>query len=156
MAVTVIRLYLVYAIDYEDLSYSVVTTLYLTIIQPGVGMMVACSPHLKPIMDLFSAKSRNSKSLDRSQDSALNTIGSRPNRTGRSSKHLLTWQTNSGFDRIADNGELGPIELGVTGEHEAHAVAHDGHQSDKDPRHTAGDGRITVMRETIVSSSRGV
>lgn len=155
VAVTIIRLYLVYAIDYEDLSYSVPTTLYLTIIQPGVGMMVACSPHLKPILDFFSPKSRtNNNSLGKSQDSALNTIGSRPNRTGRSTKHLLTWQTNSGFDRIADNNEPGLIELGATGEHEAHAVAHDGNQSDNDLGYTASDGRITVMRETIVSTSK--
>ncbi|KAI1310324.1 GPCR, PTH11-type [Xylaria venustula] len=149
VAVTVVRLYLVFAIDYEDLSYSVPTTLYLTIIQPGVGMMVACAPHLKPILDFFSGKSRKNTSLDNSKDSTLVTIGSRPNRTGRSSKHLLTWQSNSGFDRIADN-----IELGPTGEHEAHAIAYEGNQSDQELRPTVGDGRITVMRETIVSSSR--
>ncbi|KAI0809842.1 hypothetical protein GGR55DRAFT_679072 [Xylaria sp. FL0064] len=149
VAVTVVRLYLVFAIDYEDLSYSVPTTLYLTIIQPGVGMMVACAPHLKPILDYFSGKSRNNKSFDNSKDSTLVTFGSRPNRIGRSSKHLLTWQSNSGFDRIADN-----IELGPTGEHEAHAIAHEGNQSDQEIRPTAGNGRITVMRETIVSSSR--
>ncbi|KAI0474344.1 GPCR, PTH11-type [Xylaria cf. heliscus] len=157
VVVTAIRLYLVFAIDYDDLSYSVPTSLYLTIIQPGVGMMVACSPHLKPILDLFSTttNSRKTKSSNNSKESGSDALSSisRPTRTGRSSKRLLQWSTNSGFDRIADNNEPAVIELGAMGEHEAHATAHDVNHSDKDEVLAAGDGGITVMRETIVSSS---
>ncbi|KAI0542371.1 hypothetical protein GGR58DRAFT_306135 [Xylaria digitata] len=157
VAVTAIRLYLVFAINCDDLSFSVTTTLHLTHIQPEVGMMVACSPHLKPILDFFSTatKSRKRKSPDNSQESAPDAIGSisRLTRNGRSSKRFLPWPSNSGFDRIADNGEPPGIELGATAEHKAHTIAHEGNQSDKGLVLTVGNGGITVMRETIVSSS---
>ncbi|KAI0502780.1 hypothetical protein F5B22DRAFT_652745 [Xylaria bambusicola] len=154
VAVTAIRVWEVYAVDYDDLSYSIITTLYLTIIQPGVGMMVACSPHLKPILDLFSSssKSRKTKSPDYSSESGMVTIGSKS--TGaKSSKRYLLWSTNSGFDRIAEEQDQRAIELGNTGEHEAHAIAHDGNRSDTGLVQAAGDKGIAVMKETIVSSS---
>ncbi|KAI2778414.1 hypothetical protein F4815DRAFT_477634 [Daldinia loculata] len=47
IVVSAIRLYITYKIDYSDLPYYSVGNNYLSIIQPGIAIMVACSPLLK-------------------------------------------------------------------------------------------------------------
>ncbi|KAJ2985994.1 hypothetical protein NUW58_g5243 [Xylaria curta] len=155
LIVTAVRLYLLFAVNFNDLSFSVTTSTYLTIIQPGIAMMVACSPHLKPILDLFSA-SRKSRATNPSDNSAAsNAISStsRPTRTGRLNKRGFPWPSISGFDRISESEQPSDIELGVSSAHETRVAANRQSESGDTLLPTTADEGITITRQTIVSSS---
>ncbi|KAI0380855.1 GPCR, PTH11-type [Hypomontagnella monticulosa] len=156
--VTAIRLWLVFAIDFADLSYSVVSSTYLTIIQPGIAMMVACSPLLKPIMDLLGSTFRSQlgtsgNSSNQPRSSGTNSIfAAKRSRWRRPGVSLLT---PSGFDRMSDSDQQLPIELGVLGTHEASVSSEAAPIPNFNPR-VAGplDERgIIVTSQTVVTTS---
>ncbi|KFA73550.1 hypothetical protein S40288_10207 [Stachybotrys chartarum IBT 40288] len=52
LIVTAIRPYMTYQVDFADLSYSVTQSMHLKIVQPGISLIVASGPILKPVLDL--------------------------------------------------------------------------------------------------------
>lgn len=159
MIVTAIRLYLIYVVDFNDLSHSVVRSTYLTIIQPGIAMMVACSPLLKPIMDIWipSLRTQTGASTNTSaqpHNSNTNSIRSPIKRHGRHQPGL-SFLSHSGFDRMSESDQELVLELGVPGTHETHVSVYGIAPPDRSPGAAprANNGGIMVTRQTVVATS---
>ena len=156
MIVTAIRLYLIYKTDFNDLSFSIVQSTYLTIIQPGIAMMVACGPLLKPIMARVIATPFGSQ-----QKASTNTPSQeRSGGTGSTSRKLRRWPelsilstTRPGFSRMSESVQDLPIELHNLGRHEAHVSAH-GDTAAEDGQERGSNGGILITHQTIVADSR--
>ncbi|RYP76697.1 hypothetical protein DL771_001619 [Monosporascus sp. 5C6A] len=128
LIITAIRLYLIYNIDFTDLSFSVASSNYLTVIQPGIAIVVACSPLLKPVMDRILGSSSDTKQRvsggGSGQEGRARTHPTIRNlKFGRGPARAFSSLSPSGFDRISDSEEHLPVELGFTGRNEAYVAA---------------------------------
>lgn len=152
---TAIKLYFTYILDFADLTYSVVGDNYLNIIQPGIAVIVSCSPLLKPVLDNIFGSSDTTKyksSGADSRDSHGNTsrVGpklSSPNNWKIGVSHSLP----TGFERLLDSQQNLQIELGTVGSYEAHIIPQEDPRRDHDTS-SGPSGGIMITRQTIVAN----
>ncbi|KAI0533790.1 GPCR, PTH11-type [Xylaria digitata] len=152
---TVVKLYFTYVLDFADLTYSVVGDNYLNIIQPGIAVIVSCSPLLKPVLDKIVGSSDTTQYKSSGADSR-DSHGKR-NRVGPMLSSTNNWKmgvshsTPVGFERLLDSQQNLQIELGTIGSYEAHIIPqedpHRGHDTNSER-----SGGIVITRQTIVAS----
>ncbi|KAI1440322.1 hypothetical protein F5Y02DRAFT_403156 [Annulohypoxylon stygium] len=157
IVVTAVRLYFVYTLNFSDLSFSVVRNNYLNIIQPGIAVMVSCSPLLKPILDRMLALSPGAKHKSSSASSANKydfTLQSVSRRLKGGNRLLLrsSHQATTGFSELSGSEQHLHVELGNIGTHEAKAMAEESPYPGNglsNPDAWAND-RILVTHQTVV------
>ncbi|OTB12361.1 hypothetical protein K445DRAFT_25654 [Daldinia sp. EC12] len=157
MVASAIRLYITFKLDYSDLPYSTASNNYLSTIQPGIAIMVACSPLLKPIFDRVigpmsgTLYSGTSKSLSQNLSVKLRSlVKSEPKSTVDSSRPM-----SAGFEQLSDCENDARSGLGNVSTCQTRAQAQGGPYSDRDVgvRMAISSEQITVTRQAIVTSS---
>ncbi|RYP25223.1 hypothetical protein DL765_000104 [Monosporascus sp. GIB2] len=157
LIVTAIRLYLIYNLDFTDLSFSVAKSNYLTVIQPGIAIIVACSPLLKPVMDRilglsFDTKQRDSEGGPDQQGGVRTHSTIRNLKLGRRPGLAFSSLSASGFDRISESEHYLPVELGFMGRNEAYVSAQGDDTCGGNSESGIGThGGIVVTHQTVVA-----
>ncbi|KAI2621588.1 hypothetical protein GGR54DRAFT_646914 [Hypoxylon sp. NC1633] len=113
--ITIVRLCLVYTINFADMSYVPQRTIYMAIWQPAIGMMVACGPLLKPIMDRVGSTLNGQ--LSASSLSSMQPQGSRQFSIFAAKRFRRRWPdasllVSSSSDHTADSEQQSRPEFG--------------------------------------------
>ncbi|KAI0186076.1 integral membrane protein [Xylaria flabelliformis] len=152
---TAVKLYFTYVLDFNDLTYSVVGDNYLNIIQPGIAVIVSCSPLLKPVLDKIFGSSDTTQYKSSGADTR--DSNGKKKRVVPMFSSTNNWKMSVsrsspvGFERLSESQQNLPIELGTVGTYEAHIIPQEyqyqGHDTRDEP-----SGGIVITRQTIVAS----
>ncbi|OTB00791.1 hypothetical protein M426DRAFT_267180 [Hypoxylon sp. CI-4A] len=138
-------------LNWDDLSYTVVQDNYLNIIQPGIAVMVACSPLLKPISDRALGSSPRGTRYGGSQFKSVSRLVNTRN------KGKLGNSRATGFEELSDSEQQLRVELGNLGTEQTQVQVQGnsclrGNQGPA-PAATCSADRIVVTRQTVVASA---
>lgn len=150
MIITAVRLYLTYKVDFSDLSYSVLDNMFLTTVQPGVAVMVASGPLLKPVLDRLLGDKGRDEGTGGSSSMIRKQPRSQYSRAKSSNNYASRW-LSAGFSRMTESEQNLNIELANTGIHEAQVSVQNNHTKGR-PEHTIGPEGIMVTRQTMVAT----
>ncbi|KAK8073398.1 hypothetical protein PG994_004297 [Apiospora phragmitis] len=110
-----VRLYNVLYLDFTDVSYSAVEANIYAVVEPGVAIIVSCSPILRPLFDNVFGRQVSSNAKSGSSEKgqhkvALETFG----RSNREFKRRREIATTDGFTAM-DNDTIEEIQLSDLG-----------------------------------------
>ncbi|KAF2963421.1 hypothetical protein GQX73_g10142 [Xylaria multiplex] len=153
---TAVKLYFTYVLDFADLTYSVVGDNYLNIIQPGIAVIVSCSPLLKPVLDKIFGSSDTTTQYKSSGAGSHDSHGKKNRVVPRLSstnnwKMGVSHSSPVGFERLLDSQQNLQIELGTIGSYEAHIIPQEDSRRGRDIN-SEPSGGIVITRQTIVAS----
>lgn len=156
-----LRLYYVYAIDFNNITKSFAEASIASAIQGGIAVMVASSPTLRPVFDRTLLKWLGVSVRSTGQGNTSDAMaGTGPvSRGQRSGGAGLSNLNTTGFKQMAGSEEHLAWEMrsmGKDGAHQKTSIRAARTSDDSEDMPTTGDGRIMVIQETVVESRRGV